>query len=278
MRQRSNSIKSHLWSIDSKNIATNKPRNHVKRIEHNQRSGERSSLTRTGAAYHNVSKTLRENSMNGTITTPDKHIPVGNSLYKNSSSQKKSSVKTFKPTEIKQWRIPRPALYDLNDKKPKLNSRNGKMDHKIPVKLDFDNNSLKISSSSRPRKSLNPSTTSYKKISQMASYSNIAANKENMISKRTSQNLKPQLKLKITRSKIYSTIDSQSNLARNQSLINVKSRNTSKQRLNDWVKNYRSMSNLKQASNVPNIHNTSITKYSTNGLSLNLGNPSHNKS
>lgn len=244
----------------------------------NQRSGERSSLTRAEATSNSVAKSLREKSMNGTITTPDKQMPVGNSLYKNSSSQKKSSVKRYKPTEIKKWRIPRPALYDLNDRKPKMESKNGKIDSKRPSKLNFDNTSMKISSTSRPRKSLNPSTASYKKISQMTSYSNITGSKENIIARRTSHNFKPQLKLKITRSKIYSTIDSQSGLAKNQSLMNLKSRNSSKQKLNDWVKNYRSMSNLKQASNVPNHHNISMNKYTTNGLGINMGNPSHNKS
>jgi hypothetical protein len=39
---------------------------------------------------------------NFTITTPDKDLSITNNLYKNSSSQKKSAVKKFKPTDIKQ--------------------------------------------------------------------------------------------------------------------------------------------------------------------------------
>lgn len=99
LRQRSNSIKQHLCSIDSKRSYESKPRQHMKPRPNPQVSVERNSLTKarnmgSGFGY------AREGNL--TITTPDKDLSITNSLYKNSSSKKKSAVKKFKPTDIKQ--------------------------------------------------------------------------------------------------------------------------------------------------------------------------------
>lgn len=122
--------------------------------------------------------------MNGSITTPDKPLPITHYLYKNSSSQKKSAIKMYRQADIKQSRIPRPACYDANNKRQKLQTRNCKMEGKRPTKLDFDSHrNIQVNSTSRPRKSLNPSTASYKKISQISSYSNMASGKDKRMGK-----------------------------------------------------------------------------------------------
>lgn len=140
-----------------------------------------------------VTKTIRDNSLNGNITTPDKPLPT--SMYKNSSSNKKSSIKRYKPSEIKQCRIPRPALYDLNNQRPKIQSRNSKMDVKRPTKLDFGshNSSLKISSSTRSKKVLCPSNSSYKQFSKLP-VSSGTLGKENIPKSDLRQGFKPKIK------------------------------------------------------------------------------------
>jgi hypothetical protein len=131
-------------------------------------------VTRMNTTNSGIVRTLRDNSFNRNITTPDK--PMQNtSIYKNSSSNKKSSIKRYKPTDIAHNRIPRPALYELNSRRPQIHSRNTKMECKKPTKLDFGSKgqSFKVTSTSRSRKTLNPSTASYKKISQVKTFRNV---------------------------------------------------------------------------------------------------------
>lgn len=139
LRQRSNSIKHHLWNIDSKTTVTKKAR-YTKKPSVPERSRERVPITRVPSYWRGYSKTLRERSLNGSSGTPDKRLPVGNSLYKNSASQRKSSVRMYKATDIKRCGIPKPALYS-NAKRNDSLSRNFKMDRKRPSKLNFSTSS-----------------------------------------------------------------------------------------------------------------------------------------
>lgn len=149
-----------------------KPRTHIKKSLGNyQISGERPSMTRMGSTSGIISKTLRDTSLNPNITTPDKPMP-SSTLYKSNSSNKKSSIKQYKPSEINQCRIPRPALYEINGRRPAVQSRNCKIENRKVAKLDFGSQgSLKLSST-RSRKSLNPTTASYKHIAKVISKDN----------------------------------------------------------------------------------------------------------
>jgi hypothetical protein len=129
-----------LWSIDSQTAAKKKPRTYVKKPSAPERSKERIPITRVPSYWRGYSKTLREKSLNGSNNTPDKRPPVGNSLYKNSSSQKKFPVRMYKATDIKRCGIPKPALYS-NEKRNNSLSRNFKMNLKRPSKLNFSTSS-----------------------------------------------------------------------------------------------------------------------------------------
>ena len=281
LKNRSNSIKSHLWNIEKKDIVNNKPRTHIRKLGSNQKSGDRSSVIRQTITNSGVSTTLRETSLNCNITTPDKPL-MNTSQYKSSSSNKKSSIKRYKPADIAHNRIPRPALMDLNSRRPKLQSRNSKMEYKRPTKLDFGSQSstLKLNSSSRSRKTLASNTSTINHISDLPTGWSTSSNKDNILFNRNSmQALKPGLKLKLSKSKVYTTIDAKAGLNTSTSFMANKSRNPSCQKINDLAKNYRSMSNLRPADNKPNVsHNSSLSKYPTMGIGLNLGSGSHNKS
>mmetsp|Transcript_1011 Transcript_1011/g.1142 ORF Transcript_1011/g.1142 Transcript_1011/m.1142 type:complete len:84 (-) Transcript_1011:33-284(-) len=79
-----------------------KPRTHIKKYNNVNylKSTERSVTNRVGSLARGPASAIRENSINGTITTPDKQI-ASNNLYANSSA-KKSAVKRFKPSDIRQ--------------------------------------------------------------------------------------------------------------------------------------------------------------------------------
>lgn len=282
LRNRSNSIKGHLWKIESKNTMVSKPRMHIKKINTIQSSGNGSSIPRMATTNSGIVKTLRDTSFNWNITTPDKSMQ-NTSIWKHSSSNKKSSIKQYKPSEI-QNRIPRPALYEINGRRPQIPSRNSKMDQnykkldaKRPTKLDFGSQGrcLKIASS-QSRKTLYPWSTSYKKISTLQGSGN---NKENVFNSKATFSAKKGLKLKIPKTKIYTTVDSKISMSRNQSFEKSKSRNVSNTKINDSVRNYRSMSSFRQASNrTISGFTSSATKYSQMGIGMQIANLAHNRS
>ena len=274
LKQRSNSIKSHLWSIETKNVHYSKPRNNTKRNDSIQKR-DNSSIPRISTNTE-ILKWLKDNSLNWNVTTPDKWMINAN---KNSSSNKKSSIKRFKPNILHQSRIPKPIMYDSNQRKPKIQSRNPKIDWRKTTKLDFDlsNLGMKVDNTSKSRKSLIPCNTSYQHISHNSSGMDTSYNKENTINQST-QNLRPNLKLKISKSKIYTTMDAKPELSRNKSFLKSNSKGSSTHNINESLTNYRSSSNLRPAMSRPNIiHNSSI-KYSWTGLGIHTGVPSHNKS
>ena len=153
LKQRSNSIKSHLWNIESKNVHYSKPRNYTKRNDSIQKR-DNSSIPRI-TTNTEILKWLKDTSLNWNITTPDKPMITN---HKSSSSNKKSSIKRFKPNIMHQSRIPKPIMYDSNQRKPKIQSQNPKIDWRKTSKLDFDMTSIgmKVDSSTKSRKSLNP--------------------------------------------------------------------------------------------------------------------------
>ena len=124
---------------------------------------------------------------NPTITTPDKpfitHHEMGSNNtnsdrfanHKLSSSNKKSSIKGYKP-DLQHHRAPRPAFYDSNQRKPKISTRNCRVNSRIQTKLDFGSQNGSLS---RSRKSIQPSTSSYKQMTR-ANWSTISDHKENI--------------------------------------------------------------------------------------------------
>ena len=275
LKQRSNSIKSHLWNIESKNVHYSKPRNYTKRNDSIQKR-DNSSIPRI-TTNTEILKCLKDTSLNWNITTPDKPMITN---HKSSSSNKKSSIKRFKPNIMHQSRIPKPIMYDSNQRKPKIQSRNPKIDWRKTSKLDFDmtNIGMKVDNSTKSRKSLNPWNTSYQHISHNSSAMDASYNKENIINQSNMQGFKPNLKLKIARSKIYTTMDVKPELSRNKSFLKSNSKGSSTQNISESIINYRSSSNLRPAISRPSItHNTSV-KYSWTGIGMHAGVPSHNKS
>lgn len=187
------------------------------------------SVVRMNTSKSSIGTRIRDTSSNCNITTPDK--PFGSANHnKSGSSNKKSSIKRFKPSSIHPSKVPKPIRFDSSKRKPKVQSRNCKMEYKCPTKLDFGshNSSLNILTSTRSRQSLNPSTATYKHISQVLSGS---ANKENSINRALNQGTRSGLKLKISKSKIYTTMDSQTGLSRNKSILSSKSRDGSTQKM-----------------------------------------------
>lgn len=148
-KQRSNSIKGHLCTIEMKGPHHSKPRNHTKRVDSSQRSIEKSSIPRITTANSGILRTLKDVSSNCNITTPDK--PMITTLK--SSSSNKSSIKRFKPAILQKNRVPRPILYDSSQKRPKLLSRNQKGDSMLPSRNEFktSNSTLKVACSYKSR-------------------------------------------------------------------------------------------------------------------------------
>jgi len=74
------------------------------------------------------------------ITTPDKFIPT---YQKNSSSNKKSTVKSFRPQDIQIRGVKQFGISDSSQKKRlKLRSKNPDDKGKLPLKLDFNMKSM----------------------------------------------------------------------------------------------------------------------------------------
>lgn len=71
------------------------------------------------------------------ITTPDKFIPLH---QKNSSSNKKSTIKSFRPQEVHIRNAQQVGMSVSSQKKRlKLHCKNQEMKYKMPLKLDFNN-------------------------------------------------------------------------------------------------------------------------------------------
>ena len=210
-----------LWNIESKNVHYSKPRNYTKRNDSIQKR-DNSSIPRI-TTNTEILKCLKDASLYWNITTPDK-LMITN--HKSSSINKKSSIKRFKPNIMHQSHIPKPIMYDSNQRKPKIQSRNPKIDWRKTSKLDFDMTSIgmKVDSSTKSRKSLNPWNTSYQHISHNSSAMDASYNKENIINQSNMQGFKPNLKLKIAWSKICTTMGVKQELSRNKSFLKSNSK------------------------------------------------------
>jgi hypothetical protein len=74
------------------------------------------------------------------ITTPDKFIPLH---QKNSSSNKKSTIKSFRPQDVQMRNAHNLGMNDSSQKKKlKLQSKNADIRGKMPLKLDFNTKSM----------------------------------------------------------------------------------------------------------------------------------------
>lgn len=261
--QRSNSISTILaWNQPTSTKIVSQTRN---KLSSTTRANYKTSVPRVVSSKVSIAKLSQNSSTNlknTTITTPNKQIvsyaetgsgnaaQADTTYYKSGSSNKRSSIKNYKP-EVIQHRAPRPAFYDSNQRYPKVTERKNRVvNSRIQTKLDFGD----AQSHSRSRKTIQPWTSSYKQMyrsntstisnenkENIKTYSNIdntieKINQKITLRKNLNQGMKSNLKLKISKNKINTNFDSNQGLSRAKHGINTKSRNFSRQRIDSNLK------------------------------------------